>query len=61
MVALKCQAILAAHLQSYWLALVEKEQLATASAIFGKYESTQSATCIVVIRKAEPIRQNTLD
>jgi len=39
---------------------VEKEQLATASAIFGNYEFIQSATSIVVTWKAEPIRQNTL-
>jgi len=31
------------QLQSYQLALAEKEQLGTAIAIFGNYESTQSA------------------
>jgi len=40
------------------LALAEKEQLATASAVFGNYDSTQSATPIPVTRNAEPIRQN---
>ena len=50
---------LAVHFQSYPLALLaEKEQLATASAIFGNYDSTQSATPILVTRNAEPIRQN---
>ena len=49
---------LAVHFQSYPLALAEKEQLATASAVFGNYDSTQSATPIPVTRNAEPIRQN---
>ena len=56
---------LAVHFQSYPLALAEKEQLATASAVFGNYDSTQSAMPIPVMRnaesirqKAEPIRQN---
>ena len=56
---------LAVHFQSYPLALAEKKQLATASAVFGNYDSTQSATPIPVMRnaesiprKAEPIRQN---
>ena len=48
---------LAVHFQSYPLALAEKEQLATASAIFGIYDSTQSATPIPVTRNAEPIRR----
>ena len=39
---------LAVHFQSYPLALAEKEQLATASAIFGNYDSTQSATPTLV-------------
>ena len=46
---------LAVLFQSYPLALAEKEQLATASAIFGNYDSTQSATPILVTRNAEPI------
>jgi len=50
---------LAVHFQSYPLALAEKEQLATASAVFGNYDSTQSATPILVMRNAEPIQQNT--
>ena len=56
---------LAVHFQWYPLALAEKEQLATASAVFGNYDSTQSAMPIPVMRnaesirhKAEPIRQN---
>jgi len=49
---------LAVHFQLYPLALAEKEQLATASAIFGNYDSTQSAMPIPVTRNAEPIRQN---
>ena len=48
---------LAIHFQSYPLALAEKEQLATASAVFGNYDSTQSATPILVTRNAEPIRR----
>ena len=48
---------LTVHLQSYPLALAEKEQLATASAVFGNYDSTQSATPIPVKRNAEPIRR----
>ena len=52
---LKCS--LAVHFQSYPLALAEKEQLATASAVFGNYDSTQSATPIPVKRNAEPIRR----
>ena len=40
------------HLQSYQLALAEKEQLAISSAIFGNYESTQSAAPIPVTREA---------
>ena len=50
---------LAVHFQSYPLALAEKEQLAiaTASAVFGNYDSTQSATPIPVTRNAEPIQQ----
>ena len=47
---------LAVHFQLYPLAFAEKEQLATASAIFGNYDSTQSATPILVTRNAEPIR-----
>ena len=50
---------LAVHFQSYPLALAEKEQLATASAVFGNYDSTQSATPIPVVRNAEQIQQNT--
>ena len=46
---LKCS--LTVHFQSYPLALAEKEQLATASAVFGNYDSTQSATPIPVTRK----------
>ena len=42
----------------YPLALTEKEQLATASSVLGSYDSTQSATPILVTRNAEPIRQN---
>jgi len=38
------------------LALQEKELLATASAVFGSYESTQSATPILVTQKAEWIQ-----
>jgi len=49
---------LVVHFQSYPLALAEKEQLATASALFGNYDSTQSATPILVTRNAEPIRRN---
>ena len=49
---------LAVHFQSYPLALAEKEQLAaTASAVFGNYDSTQSTTPIPVTQNAEPIRQ----
>jgi len=48
---------LAVHFQWYLLVLAEKEQLATASAIFGNYDSTQSATPILVARNAEPIWQ----
>ena len=48
---------LAVHFQLYPLALAEKEQLATASAVFGNYDSTQSATPILVTRNAEPRRQ----
>ena len=48
---------LAVHFQSYPLALAEKEQLATASAVFGNYDSTQSATPILVTRNAEPVRR----
>ena len=43
------------HVQSYPLALAEKEQLATASAVFGNFDSTQSATPIPVTRNSEPI------
>jgi len=39
---------LTVHFQSYPLALAEIEQLATASAVFGNYDSTQSATPIPV-------------
>ena len=39
---------LTVHFQSYPLALAEKEQLATASALFGNYDSTQSAMPILV-------------
>jgi len=39
---------LAVHFQSYPLALAEKKQLAIASAVFGNYDSTQSATPISV-------------
>ena len=49
---------LAVHFQWYPLALAEKEQLATASAVFGNYDSTQSATPIPITRNAEAIRQN---
>ena len=49
---------LTVHFQSYPLALAEKEQLATASALFGNYDSTQSAMPILVTRNAEPIRRN---
>ena len=59
---LKCS--LAVHFQLHPLALAEKEQLATACAVFGNYDSTQSATPILVTRnaeliwrKAEPIRR----
>ena len=59
---LKCS--LAVHFQSY-PSLAEKGQLATASAVFGNYDSTQSATPILVTqnteliqRKAELIRLN---
>ena len=52
---MKCS--LAVHFQSYPLALAEKEQLATAIAIFGNYDSTQSAMPIPVTRNAEPIRR----
>ena len=45
----------AVHFQLYPSALAEKEQLATASAVFGNYDSTQSATPIPVMRNAEPI------
>jgi len=48
---------LAVHFQSYPLAFAEKEQLATASAVFGNSDSTQSAMPIPVMRNAEPIRQ----
>jgi len=48
----------AVHFQSYSLALAEKEQLATGSAIFGNYDSTQSATPIPVTHNAELIQQN---
>ena len=48
---------LAVHFQSYPLALAEKEQLATASAISGNYDSTQSAMPIPVMRNAESIRR----
>jgi len=40
------------------LASAEKEQLATASAVFGNYDSTQSAMPIPLTRKAELILQN---
>jgi len=40
---------LAVHFQSYPLALAEKEQLVAANAVFGNYDSTQSATPIPVI------------
>jgi len=46
---------LAVHFQSYPLALAEKEQLATASAVFDNYDSTQSAMPIPVTRNAESI------
>jgi len=48
---------LAVYFQSYPLALAEKEQVATASAVFHNYDSTQSAMPIPVTQKAEPIRQ----
>ena len=50
---LKCS--LAVHFQSYLLALAEKEQLATVSAVFGNYDYTQSAMPILVMRNAELI------
>ena len=46
---------LAVHFQ---LAFAEKEQLATTSAVFGNYDSTQSAMPIPAARKAEPVWQN---
>ena len=48
----------AVHFSRIHLALAEKEQLATASAIFGNYDSTQSAMPILVMWNAEPIWQN---
>jgi len=48
---LKCS--LAIHLQSYPLALAEKQQVATASVVFGNYDSTQSAMPIPVTQNAE--------
>ena len=39
---------LAVHFQLDLLALAEKEQLARASAVFGNYDSTQSAMPILV-------------
>ena len=48
---------LTVHFQSYPLALAEKEQLETASAVFGNYDSTQSATPIPFTRNAELIRR----
>jgi len=42
---------LTVHFQSYPLALAEKEQQATTSAVFGNYDSTQSATLIPVTQK----------
>jgi len=48
---------LSVHFQLYLLALAEKEQLAIASAVFGNYDSTQSATPILVTQNAEPIRR----
>ena len=51
---LKCS--LTVQFQSYPLASAEKERLATASAVFGNYDSTQSAMPIPVARNAEPIR-----
>jgi len=49
---------LAVYLQSYQLALAEKERLATASDFFGNYDSTQSAMPIPATWKAEPVWQN---
>jgi len=46
------------HLQLYQLALAVKEQLSTASAVFGNYDSTQLATPILVTQKTELIWQN---
>ena len=54
-ITLKCS--LAVHFQLYPLFFAEKEQLATAGAVFGNYDSTQSATPITVTRNAEPIRR----
>ena len=48
---------LAVHFQSYPLALAKKDQLSTASAVFGIYDSTQSAMPIPVMQTAEPIRR----
>jgi len=47
----------AVHFQSNPLPLAEKEQLTTASAVFGNYDSTQSAMPIPVMRNAESIQQ----
>jgi len=52
---LKCSVAL--HFQSYPLAFVEKEQLATVSAVFINYDSIQSAMPILVTRNAEPVRR----
>jgi len=46
---------LAVHFHSYPLALAENEQLATTSAVFGNYDSTQSAMPIPITQNAEPI------
>jgi len=48
---------LAVHFQSYPLAFAEKEQLATTIVVFGNYNSTRSATPILVTRNAEPIQR----
>jgi len=60
-IKLKCS--LAVHFQSYPLAFAEKEQLATASAVFGNYDSTQRPFRSREMlnrysKKAKPIRQN---
>jgi len=46
---------LAVHFQSYPLAFAENEQLATAIAVFGNYDSIQSATPIPIMQNSEPI------